>query len=49
MDWAITDKGYSQRRACSLVGLDRKTYRYASRRHKDGTLAAKVLWTDREN
>jgi putative transposase len=35
VNWAITDEGYSQRRACSLVGLDRKTYRYASRRPAD--------------
>ena len=35
VNWAITGKGYSQRQACSLVGLDRKTYRYASRRSAD--------------
>ena len=29
--WAIEEKGYSQRRACRLVGLQPKTYRYASR------------------
>jgi hypothetical protein len=28
--WAIDQKGYSQRRACRLVGLQPKTYRYAS-------------------
>jgi len=28
--WAISEKGYSQRRACRLVGLQPKTYRYAS-------------------
>ena len=32
MNWAITDKGYSQRRACSFVGVDRKTFRYAPKR-----------------
>jgi len=42
VDWAITDKGYSQRRACSLVGLDRKTYRYASRRPADEAMSADV-------
>jgi hypothetical protein len=26
------EKSYSQRRACGLIGLDPKTYRYASRR-----------------
>ena len=29
--WAIEEKSYSQRRACGLIGLDPKTYRYASR------------------
>ncbi len=28
MVWAIADKHYSQRRACRLVGLDRKSFRY---------------------
>ena len=32
MNWAIEEKSYSQRRACGLIGLDRRTYRYASRR-----------------
>jgi putative transposase len=30
--WAITERDYSQRRACRLVGIDPKTWRYASRR-----------------
>jgi len=29
VDWAIEEKGYSQRRACGLVGIEPKTYRYA--------------------
>ena len=29
MTWAIEEKSYSQRRACGLIGLDPKTYRYA--------------------
>jgi len=33
--WAINEKSYSQRRACALIGLDPKTYRYASRRSDD--------------
>jgi len=33
--WAMGDKGYSQRRACGLVGLHPKTYRYASKRSGD--------------
>jgi putative transposase len=32
VNWAIGEKSYSQRRACGLIGLDPKTYRYASRR-----------------
>jgi putative transposase len=35
VDWAITDKSYSQRRACRLVGLDRKSFRYVSKRPDD--------------
>ena len=31
MTWAIEQKDYSQRRACRLVGLAPKTYRYRSR------------------
>ena len=42
MNWAITDKGYSQRRACSLIGLDRKTYRYASRRPADEAIRKRL-------
>ena len=38
MSWAIETKGYSQRRACTLVGLSPKTYRYVSRRPDDGKL-----------
>ena len=35
MNWAIEQKDYSQRRACGLVGLEPKTYRYASKRPDD--------------
>ena len=35
MNWAIKDKQYSQRRACALVGLQPKIYRYTSRRPDD--------------
>jgi putative transposase len=38
MTWAINEKGYSQRRACRLVGLQPKTYRYAAARPDDGPL-----------
>lgn len=40
MTWAVQDKGYSQRRACGLVGLHAKTYRYASKRTSDEDLRA---------
>ena len=40
MTWAIEQKGCSQRRACGLVGLGPKTYRYASKRPGDGEIRA---------
>jgi putative transposase len=40
--WAIGEKGYSQRRACGLVGLHPKTYRYASKRPGDEELRARL-------
>ena len=40
--WAIREKSYSQRRACGLVGLQPKTYRYASTRSDDGALRARL-------
>jgi putative transposase len=36
--WAIENKGYSQRHACTLVGMDPKSWRYVSRRGDDGEL-----------
>ena len=42
MHWAITDKGYSQRRACSLVGVDRKTFRYAPKRPEDAAIRQRL-------
>ena len=38
MSWAIETKGYSQRRACAVVDLPPKTYRYTSRRPSDEEL-----------
>jgi putative transposase len=35
VSWAIAEKGYSQRRACALVGIAPKTWRYASTRPDD--------------
>ncbi|EFI49944.1 Integrase catalytic region [Afipia sp. 1NLS2] len=42
MTWAVSEKSYSQRRACDLVGLYPKTYRYASTRPSDGALRIKL-------
>ena len=42
MTWAVREKGYSQRRACGLVALHPKTYRYASKRTGDEGLRAKL-------
>ena len=42
MSWAIKDKDYSQRHACRLVGLQPKTYRYASTRPDDGALRLRL-------
>ena len=42
MTWAVREKGYSQRRACGLVGLHPKNYRYASKRTGDEGLRAKL-------
>ena len=40
--WAISEKGYAQRRPCQLIGLQPKTYRYASTRPDDGTLRTRL-------
>ena len=40
--WAMERKGYSQRRACGLVGLEPKTYRYASKRPDDGEVRGRL-------
>jgi putative transposase len=42
VDWAIQEKGHSQRRACGLIGLDPKVYRYASRRSDDMAVRARL-------
>ncbi len=42
MTWAIRDKSSSQRRACGLVGLHPKAYRYASTRPDDLALRGKL-------
>jgi putative transposase len=40
--WAIAQQGYSQRRACGLIGLAPKTHRYRSRRSDDGDLRRRL-------
>jgi putative transposase len=40
--WAIEEKGYSQRRACGLIGIEPKTYRYASTRGDDTALRQRL-------
>lgn len=40
--WAIRERGYSQRRACKLVGIEPKTCRYVSRRPDDGAVRARL-------
>ena len=42
MAWATKDKNYSQRRACGLVGMDPKTYRYESRRPDDAPIRRRL-------
>ena len=42
MTWAVREKSYSQRRACGLVGLHPKTYRYASKRSGDEELRQRL-------
>ena len=43
MSWAIDEKGYTQRRACRLVGMDPKTYRHVSTRPDEAG-----LWRDNQ-
>ncbi len=40
--WAIREKEYSQRRACRLIGMDPKTWRYASRRPDDAAARGRL-------
>jgi putative transposase len=42
VSWAIVEKGYTQRRACGLIGLAPKTYRYASSRSDDAALRVQL-------
>ena len=40
--WAMTETSHSQRRACALVGMDPKTYRYESRRPDDAGIRKRL-------
>jgi putative transposase len=42
VDWAMNEKNYSQRRACELVGLEPKTYRYRSVRPDDASVRQRL-------
>ena len=42
MNWAIENKGYSQRQACGLVGIDPRVYRYRSTRGDDEELRSRL-------
>lgn len=42
MGWAVQEKSYTQRRACGLVGMHPKTYRYVSRRPDDAAIRARL-------
>lgn len=42
MSWAINQRGYSERRACALVGIDPGVYRYRSRRPDDTDLRQRL-------
>ena len=42
MTWAMTEKGYSQRRACRLVGSDPRVHRYQSSRPDDAELRSRL-------
>ena len=42
MTWAMTEKGYSRRRACRLVGSDPRVHRYQSSRPDDAELRSRL-------
>jgi putative transposase len=42
VSWAIKDKAHTQWRACRLVGLEPKTYCYASKRPDDEALRQRL-------
>jgi putative transposase len=40
--WAIEEKSYSQAKACALIGLAPKTYRYISKRGSDDVVRERL-------
>jgi putative transposase len=42
VSWAIQEKSYSQRKACALVGLEPKTFRYISTRPDDEPIRCRL-------
>jgi len=42
VDWAMTERGYSQRRACGLARIDPRVYRYRSSRPDDEGLRQRL-------
>ncbi|MEO1200239.1 MAG: IS3 family transposase [Pseudomonadota bacterium] len=42
VNWAIEDRGYSQRWACGLVGIDPRVYRYRTTRSDDAELRGRL-------
>ncbi len=42
MDWAMKTKGYNQKRACALAGIDPRVYRRKSKRPADTELRARL-------
>ena len=42
MNWAMKERDYSQRRACALVGMAPKTYRYVSAKPDEAMLRSKL-------
>ena len=42
MDWAVKEKGLSQRRACDLAAIDPRVYRYRSKRLGDDVIRRRL-------
>lgn len=42
MDWAMKTKGYNQRRACALTGINPRVYRRRAKRSVDMELRTRV-------